>query len=592
MRALFMSLSIAVTVAAVAFAEDWLQWGQDARHTGQVNVLGQSPSRILADIIYDPFVSQAQAEEGGELLAHYQTPLVTGQDVFMEFKSGKYVNCNPLGSYRTYPCGPDNWNNQIWSEKRLHWSAGNLVTMWEFSSDWKPEPDASGELGDWEPVFHAAATDDYVFVPGLGGTVWQLSKGSGHVVAHINPFGKSVDPTIFVSGPLTADSQGNIYYNALQLNITNDQNTNDPWSYGPNFDGQNAADIPGAWLVKINANGSTQMVSYKTLISTAPVTCETTFADDGAQLPWPPSPTAHVQSTVPCLSQRPGVNVAPAVAPDGTIYSVSVAHNPFASRFSYIVAFNPNLTLKWAASLRGHLNDGCGVLLTGTLGGCRSNANLGVDPATNEPPAGRVIDQSTSSPTVTPDGGVLYGAYTLYNFARGHLFRFSAGGQFMAAYDFGWDTTPAIYTHGGTFSVVLKDNHYDTSSYCYDPTICPVAPPGPYYITQLNSSLVPEWKFQNTNTQSCQRNPDGSLSCVSDHPNGFEWCINAPAIDLAGNVYANSEDGNLYVLRQGGTSLGNIFMNLALGAAYTPLSLGPDGKIYTQNAGRLFVIGH
>jgi hypothetical protein len=33
-------------------------------------------------------------------------------------------------------------------------------------------------------------------------------------------------------------------------------------------------------------------------------------------------------------------------------------------------------------------------------------------------------------------------------------------------------------------------------------------------------------------------------------------------------------------------------MNLAIGAAYTPLSLGPDGKIYTQNAGHLFVIGN
>jgi len=391
---------------------------------------------------------------------------------------------------------------------------------------------------------------------------------------------------------LTVDSQGNVYYNALKLNITSDQATNDPWSYGPNFDGQNAADIPGAWLVKIGVDGTMETVSYKTLIPGAPTTCETTFAYDGAALPWPPSPTAHVQSTVPCLSQRPGVNIAPAIAPDGTIYSVTVAHNPYASRFSYVVAFNPNLTLKWAASMRGLLHDGCGVLLTGTLGGCRAGANIGVDPATNEPPAGRVIDQSTSSPTVTPDGGVLYGAYTLYNFARGHLFRFSATGQFVAAYDFGWDTTPAIYQHNGTYSVVLKDNHYDTSSYCSNPTFCPVAPPGPYYITQLNANLVPEWKFQNTNTQSCQRNANGTLSCVSDHPNGFEWCINAPAVDQLGNVYANSEDGNLYVIRQGGVSVSNLFMNLAIGAAYTPLSLGPDGMIYTQNDGKLFVIGN
>ena len=104
--------------------------------------------------------------------------------------------------------------------------------------------------------------------------------------------------------------------------------------------------------------------------------------------------------------------------------------------------------------------------------------------------------------------------------------------------------------------------------------------------------MVPEWKFQNTNKQSCQRNPNGTLSCVSDHPNGFEWCINAPAIDQVGNVYANSEDGNIYVIRQGGVSIANLFMNLALGAAYTPLSLGPDGKIYTQNDGHLFVLGN
>jgi hypothetical protein len=54
-------------------------------------------------------------------------------------------------------------------------------------------------------------------------------------------------------------------------------------------------------------------------------------------------------------------------------------------------------------------------------------------------------------------------------------------------------------------------------------------------------------------------------------------------IDLAGNVYANSEDGNLYVIQQGGSPLNHIFLNQAIGAAYTPLSLGPDGRIYTEN---------
>ena len=100
-----------------------------------------------------------------------------------------------------------------------------------------------------------------------------------------------------------------------------------------------------------------------------------------------------------------------------------------------------------------------------------------------------------------------------------------------------------------------------------------------------------EWKFKNNNTNSCSRNPDGSLKCVSDHPHSFEWCVNAPVIDSRGVVYANSEDGNLYAINQGGTLRQNIFQQLALGAAYTPASLGSDGKIYTQNAGHLFVVG-
>jgi hypothetical protein len=32
-------------------------------------------------------------------------------------------------------------------------------------------------------------------------------------------------------------------------------------------------------------------------------------------------------------------------------------------------------------------------------------------------------------------------------------------------------------------------------------------------------------------------------------------------------------------------------MQSALGAAYTPLAIGPDGKIYTENKGHLIVVG-
>ena len=67
---------------------------------------------------------------------------------------------------------------------------------------------------------------------------------------------------------------------------------------------------------------------------------------------------------------------------------------------------------------------------------------------------------------IAPDGSVLYGAATRYNYGRGHLFRFSSAGEFMSAYDFGWDITPAIYEHDGAWSVIVKDNFYPIGSYC------------------------------------------------------------------------------------------------------------------------------
>ena len=37
---------------------------------------------------------------------------------------------------------------------------------------------------------------------------------------------------------------------------------------------------------------------------------------------------------------------------------------------------------------------------------------------------------------------------------------------------------------------------------------------------------------------------------------------------------------------------GKIFQQLALGAAYTPTSIDAAGRIYSQNAGHLFVAGN
>jgi hypothetical protein len=418
-------------------------------------------------------------------------------------------------------------------------------------------------------------------VPGAGGRVYKLNKSNGAVVTTFNPLGG--DSNIFLTGPITADSAGNIYYNTLKLNLS------DPWG----------KDVIGSWLVKITAGGVASFTAFKDMMtgelgSTDP--CEVGFSEPP---PWPPTPTS-IAPTIKCGTVRPGINVAPAVGNDGTIYTI--ARNHFVTRYGYVVAVNSNLTPKWTASMHGVLNDGCNVQIppNGTPGGCSVGATTGVAPDTNSLPSGRVLDDASSSPVVAPDGSVFYGSYTRYNYAQGHMLRYSSTGQFLNSYIFGWDVTPAIYSHGGTYSLVTKDNHYgEVGSYCNDDAVCPpdrnASNPGypeEYFVTQLSPALTVEWRYKNTNTLSCTRNPNNSVTCVDDHPFSFEWCVNAPAIDSNGVVYANSEDGNLFAINQGGTLRDKIFQQLAIGAAYTPASIGGDGKIYSQNDGHLYVVGN
>lgn len=563
----------------------WAQWGSTAQHSGAVNVAAQGLNKQLADIVYDSFVTQEQAEFGGDLVAHYQATLTDGDDFYMESKSGTYLSCSPAGDWQNgTACGPNAWERLTWNVTRYTWESGKPVLIWKFASDWKPEPNVTFGLGGWEPVFHPALANGFLYVPGAGGTVFKVDKNSGKSAKQIDPFvGMPIDKThTYVSGPLASDTSGNVYYNVLALA---DPATADPWV---------SADAAGAWLVKVSTSDATGVATYASLVPNAPPAggsnCAGTFFNlvPRPPFPWPPSPTA-VAPTQACGSQRPGVNVAPAIAPDGTIYTVSRAH--FDAMVAYVIAANPDLTPKWQKSLENLLQDGCGVLLpiasgNTTPNSCAAGTMVGVDPTTNAFGSGRLIDEASSTPTVLPDGAVLFGTVDRYNFARGHLFKMDANGNLVGTYPFGWDTTPAVYVHGGTYSIVIKDNHYQATAYCgaVGNPVCTPRADGPYYITQLDANLNVEWQFQSTTIDA-------------NHPNGYEWCVNAPAIDSAGVVYANSEDGNVYAIPQGNTGIfttpkQKMFLKLALGAAYTPLSIGADGKLYVQNDGHLFVVGN
>ena len=246
------------------------------------------------------------------------------------------------------------------------------------------------------------------------------------------------------------------------------------------------------------------------------------------------------------------------------------------------------------------LPDGCNVLLppNGQPGGCRRRCRRsGVDPSDNEPGSGAVNDNSSSTPLVAPDGTIYYGAYSRYNYSQGHLMHFSPAGEFLGSYPFGWDVTPALWKHGDGFSVITKENRYEgVGSYCNDTASCPsVRIPGQeqgYFVTQLCTDLgrrvafpgheYAQLRAQRRRLDSLCRRPTARAS------NGVS--TRRPSTSAASST-SNSEDGFLYAIDQGGTLRETFFLQLALGAAYTPLSIGADGRIYTQNAGHLFAVG-
>lgn len=545
---------------------DWHQWGGNPQHTSASCATGQPAERILADVVIDPLVADELAAYG-DLAVHYQAPLSDGDRVFMVRKGGTFTPCEPdpdASKVCTHPADLHRFESQTWSEVGYAWQGDQLVEQWTFDSDWKPP------LGQ-EVVFQPVIAGDRLVVPMAGGAVAYVDLDTGERVKTVRPFGD--DPDVSIVGALAA-WHGVVFYNAMRI---------DP-------------DLLYAkeqsWLVELDPDGGVRKADYADLVSGAPSECYGEYALD-AMPPSLPYPILDDAGSVvppeqhPCGPQVPGFNAAPAIAPDGAVYVVTEAQ--YNRRYSYVVSVNAgDLAVHWKASLRDHLADGCGVSVPYATGpqdplDCRPGAPIGVDPFTGLAPAGEVTSRSSSSPVVMPDDSLLYGSYSLYNGNRGHLFHLARAGDVLGTYDFGWDLTPAVAALDGQTRIAIKDNHYGTYT--------PGSDQGPYYLTMLSGDLEQVWQHQSTATESCARQPDGSVSCTDDHPHGFEWCINAPVIDAAGTMYANSEDGNVYALGPDGSVLGHVFLDRALGASYTPVTLDHAGRIYALNAGHMYVVG-
>ena len=271
---------------------------------------------------------------------------------------------------------------------------------------------------------------------------------------------------------------------------------------------------------------------------------------------------------------------APALSADEqTLYAVVAS--AATSGTSYLVGLNPaTLALKESSpgvKMRVALKD--------PRDGAVNNANL--------------IDESSATPMVGPDGDVYFGVLgTPFN-GRGFLLHFSANlTQTKTPGGFGWDTTAsvvpatAVPSYGGTSTYLLFTKYNDYAGLdggqgvnrmvVVDPNDTMVEPhPSSHGVLVMKEILG-----------IAGPTPDADL--LGTYPNAVrEWCINAAAVDPFGkSVMANSEDGKLYRWNLASNTLApGITLSPGIGEAYTPTVIGPDGTVYAINWAILNAVG-
>jgi hypothetical protein len=215
-----------------------------------------------------------------------------------------------------------------------------------------------------------------------------------------------------------------------------------------------------------------------------------------------------------------------------------------------------------------------------------------------------LLDDSTSSPMVGPDGDVYYGIFgNPSNGSRGFLAHFSADlSQTKTFGGFGWDSTPVVvpasmvpmYTGSSSYLLFEKYNNYVSQE----------VSDGGDGVNQIalldpNDTMVDPHSSSNgllvMNAVMSIPGPTRDLEFTGGQANAVrEWCINTALVDPATySIVAPSEDGKLYRWDLSTCSFTQAVTINPTGAseAYVPTLEGPDGTVYTIESGTLFAVG-
>jgi hypothetical protein len=313
--------------------------------------------------------------------------------------------------------------------------------------------------------------------------------------------------------------------------------------FGFEVTGSNPSNLVGGGIARIDASGNGSWVLASTAANDANVT------------------------KVPLAS-------APALSADGSTLYVSV--NNDGNYYGYLLGLN-STTLATQDK----------VFLKDPRHGNAQNAGL--------------LDISTATPMVAPDGTVFYGIFgNPYNGSRGFLLHFSADltREFIPG-SFGWDDTASIVpasmvpSYHGTSSYLIFSKY---NNYAF------VGGDGVNLVGVLDPNATqpdgrndgdPNLRVMNEVLTMPGPSPDFGAR-FSGFPNAVrEWCINDTVIDPATqSILVNSEDGNVYRWNLATDSLTEaVHLTPGVGEPYVPTLVGADGTVIALNGGLVFGLG-
>jgi hypothetical protein len=270
---------------------------------------------------------------------------------------------------------------------------------------------------------------------------------------------------------------------------------------------------------------------------------------------------------------RDSHNSAPALSNDqSTLYVV--AKSPSSDSYGYLLGLDSTtLATKYRALLKDPRN-GNGATIT---------------------------DDGTSSPMIAPDNDVYFGVLAVPdNGSRGFMLRFSADLSIEKIPGaFGWDYTPGIvpaamvpsYTGASSYLIFSKYNNYAGADGGDGVNRMALLDPNS---TQIDPHPSANGLLEMREVMTVIGPTSDSRYALAGFPLAVrEWCVNTPAINPATqSVFMPNEDGHIYRWNLSTNSLSQaVQLTPGSGEAYVPTVIGPDGTVYTINAGKLFAVG-